>query len=309
MPSFLVSPVMFASAWLAPAVEAFRLRDVSWIPASSLGTDLPEVNLMLYFSSRRHNNDGRGWCPYLRKGYPVKEIVVVIFCNLSHCLRNALVRKWSYLILGLLTLIMMASNHATEGWSWRLLMVIYLPYVIASLWHFFSAFGEVSWSLDAEVNEDARKILRDNVIAIILFIFLVGVAGRYVPDVALNNAVGQMRSGLLALILAYTWLGIVRAVLATHWTKGVSNNDFESVVDVGETGVCASARCESAVVGSVEGAGAAAPDLDGVQAREGQVIAAVQVGNKDRRDWRMLATGVAIGVLASDVVVRRLRRN
>lgn len=159
------------------------------------------------------------------------------------------------------------------------------------------------------MNEDARKILRDNVIAIIFFIFLVGVAGRYVPDVALNNAVGQMRSGLLALILAYTWLGIVRAVLATHWTKGVSNNDFESVVDVGETGVCASARCESAVVGSVEGAGAAASDLGGVQAREGQVIAAVQVGNKDRRGWRMLAAGVAIGVLASDVVVRRLRRN
>ena len=42
---------------------------------------------------------------------------------------------------------------------------------------------------------------------------------------------------------------------------------------------------------------------------EGQVIAAVQVDNKDRRGWRMLAAGVAIGVLASDVVVRRLRRN
>lgn len=234
---------------------------------------------------------------------------MVVYCSSSCCLRNVLRRKWPYLFMGVFALIFMASNRATEGWSWQLLVVIYFPYVIVSLWHFSGAFGEVSWSLDAEVNEDARKILRDNVTAIIFFIFLVGVVGRYVPDVALNNAVGQMRSGLLALILAYTWLGIVRAVLATRWRKGGGNNDVESMVDVGEARVRASARCEPAVVSGVEGAGAAAPDLDGVQAREGQVIAAVQVDNKDRRGWRMLAAGVAIGVLASDVVVRRLRRN
>ena len=35
MPSFSVPPVLFASAWPAPAVEAFRLRDVPWNRASS----------------------------------------------------------------------------------------------------------------------------------------------------------------------------------------------------------------------------------------------------------------------------------
>lgn len=37
MPSFSVPPVLSASAWPAPAVEAFWLRDVSWIHASSPG--------------------------------------------------------------------------------------------------------------------------------------------------------------------------------------------------------------------------------------------------------------------------------
>lgn len=39
MPSFSGPPVLFASAWLAPAVEAFRLREVSWNRASS-----PDMN-------------------------------------------------------------------------------------------------------------------------------------------------------------------------------------------------------------------------------------------------------------------------
>ena len=39
LPSFSGPPVLFASAWLAPAVEAFWLRDVSWNHASS-----PDMN-------------------------------------------------------------------------------------------------------------------------------------------------------------------------------------------------------------------------------------------------------------------------
>ena len=234
---------------------------------------------------------------------------MVMFCNSSCCLRNALRRQWPYLFKGVLALILMASNRATEGWSWQLLVVIYFPYVIVSLWHFSGAFGEVSWSLDAEVNEGARKILRDNVIAIIPLIILVGVAGRYVPDETFKNVMEKMRSGLLGLFLVYTWLGVVRAVLATRWRKGGGDNDVESVVDVGEASVCASARGEPALGDSAEGSGVAAASLDSVQSGAGWASVAVQVGNKDRRGWRMLAAGVAIGVLASDVVVRHLRRN
>ena len=47
MPSFSVPPVLFASAWPAPAVEAFRLRDVSWNRASSPGTNPPGVEALV----------------------------------------------------------------------------------------------------------------------------------------------------------------------------------------------------------------------------------------------------------------------
>lgn len=96
---------------------------------------------------------------------------MVEYCSSSCCLRNVLRRKWMYLILGVFTLILMVSNRATQGWSWGLLVAIYLPYVIVSLWHLVGACGEFAWSLDAEINEGARKILRDNVTAIIFLIF------------------------------------------------------------------------------------------------------------------------------------------
>lgn len=236
---------------------------------------------------------------------------MVVYCSSSCCLRNAVRRKWPYLFMGVLALILMASNRATEGWSWRLLVVIYFPYVIVSLWHFSGAFGEVSWSLDAEVNEDARKILRDNVTAIMFFIFLVGVVGRYVPDVVLNNAVAQMRSGLLALILAYTWLGIVRAVLATRWKKVSGDVDAESRVGAGQAHGCASVTCEPALTNGSDGGGAAAAaaSQDGGQSGDARTSVAEQVDDKNGRGWLMLATGVAIGVLANGVVVRRFHRN
>ena len=47
MPSFLVSPVLSASAWPAPAVEAFWLRDVSWNRASSPGMNPPGVEALI----------------------------------------------------------------------------------------------------------------------------------------------------------------------------------------------------------------------------------------------------------------------
>ena len=37
---------MFVSAWPVPAVGAFWLRDVSWIPASSPGTNPPGVETL-----------------------------------------------------------------------------------------------------------------------------------------------------------------------------------------------------------------------------------------------------------------------
>ena len=47
MPSFSVPPVLLASAWPAPAVEAFWLRDVSWNRASSPGMNPPGVEALV----------------------------------------------------------------------------------------------------------------------------------------------------------------------------------------------------------------------------------------------------------------------
>ena len=40
-------PLLFASAWPAPAVEVFWLRDVSWNRASSPGTNPPGVEALV----------------------------------------------------------------------------------------------------------------------------------------------------------------------------------------------------------------------------------------------------------------------
>ena len=54
---------MFASAWPAPAVEAFRLRDVSWNRASSPGTNPPGMEV----SSRRTASVVTGWFGVTRR--------------------------------------------------------------------------------------------------------------------------------------------------------------------------------------------------------------------------------------------------
>ena len=66
---------------------------------------------------------------------------------------------------------------------------------------------------------------------------------------------------------------------------------------------------QPALTNGSDGGGAATASLDGGQSGEVGTSVAVQVDNKNGRDWQMLAIGAAIGVLASDVVVRRFRRN
>ena len=65
MPSFSVPLVLLsASACPAPAVEAFRLREVSWNRASSPGTNPPGVEV----SSRRTAPRVAGWFGATRRG-------------------------------------------------------------------------------------------------------------------------------------------------------------------------------------------------------------------------------------------------
>lgn len=238
------------------------------------------------------------------------EFVVVVYCISYRCLWSVLRKKWMYLAMGVFALILMVSNRATEGWSWRLSAAIYFPYVIVSLWHLFGAFGEFAWSLDAEINEGARKILRNDVTAIMLLIILVGLARQYIPDGDFKEAEKQVRSGLLGLFLVYTWLGIVRALLAV-WEKVGGDADAESRVGASQAHGCASVTCEPALTNGSDGGGsaAAAASQDGGQSGEARTSVAEQVDDKNGRGWLMLATGVAIGVLANGVVVRRLHRN
>ena len=118
----------------------------------------------------------------------------------------------------------------------------------------------------------------------------------------------QVHPGLLGLILVYTWLGIVRALLAM-WEKVSGDADAESRVGAGQAHGCASVTCEPVLTNGSDGGGAATASQDGGQSGETRTSIAAQVDNKNGRDWQILAIGAAIGVLASDVVVRCLRRN
>lgn len=236
---------------------------------------------------------------------------MVVYCISFRCLWNVFCKKWMYLIMGVFTLILMVSNRATEGWSWGLLVTIYLPYVIVSLWHLVGACGEFAWSLDAEINEGARKILRDNVTAIIFLIFLVGLATRYIPDGDFKLVMEKTKSVQLGLAVVYTWLGVIRAALATRWKKVSGDADAESRVGAGQAHGYASITCEPALTNGSDGGGAAAAvaSQDGGQSGDARTSVAERVDDKNGRGWLMLATGVAIGVLANGVVVRRFHRN
>ena len=73
MPSFSVPPVLFASAWPAPAVEAFRLRDACWNLASSPGMNPPGVEVLVAVEEDGVRGDGvvRGDSEGLFKGLAV----------------------------------------------------------------------------------------------------------------------------------------------------------------------------------------------------------------------------------------------
>ena len=47
LPSFSVPPVLVCVCWPVPAVDAFRLRDVSWNRASSPATNPPGVEVLV----------------------------------------------------------------------------------------------------------------------------------------------------------------------------------------------------------------------------------------------------------------------
>lgn len=231
--------------------------------------------------------------------------------NSIHRLKSAVRRKCLYLIVGTISLISIPYTHFERGWSWYMSAVVYFPYIIVSVWQIASAFSEAAWSLDAEINEGARKIVRDNVTAIILLIFLVGLAKKGIHDEDFKLAMEKTKSVLLGLVLVYTWLGVVRAVLATRWKKVGGDADAESRVGAGQTHGCTSVTCEPALTNGSDGGGVAAAvaSQGGGQSGEVRTSVAEQVDNKNGRGWQMLATGVVIGVLANGVVVRRLRRN
>ena len=235
---------------------------------------------------------------------------MVISRNSIHRLKSVVRRKCLHLIVGTISLVSIPYAHFEEGWSWLMSAVVYFPYIIASTWQIASAFGEGFGSLDAKVNRGASKILRDDVTAIFPFIVLITFLEASVPDPKFKEAMAQVHPGLLGLILVYTWLGIVRALLA-RWEKGSGDADAESRVGAGQAHGCASVTCEPALTNGSDGGGAAAAaaSQDGGQSGDARTSVAEQVDDKNGRGWLMLATGVAIGVLANGVVVRRFRRN
>lgn len=111
--------------------------------------------------------------------------------------------------------------NANQGaLTWTESIVYFSPLAVAGIWGLIGTWFRPAWSLDRKVNADARKHVRDNVIAGVVLL-----AGLIVPAMMLGNEVieeliDKMSTTFLGLFVVYPWLGLVRAVLATHWTRG-----------------------------------------------------------------------------------------
>ena len=118
-----------------------------------------------------------------------------------------------------------------------------------------------------------------------------------------------MDGALGSLIVLYPWLGLIRAILATHWTKKSVEKNAAPVVGAVEVDAWASTSHESVLVDGLDGCYNTAAGDDGGRSSERRTSAAEEFSVNSARDRWLLAAGVVIGVLSRRLIARRLRRN
>ena len=92
------------------------------------------------------------------------------------------------------------------------------PSFVVSLLQLVCAYREQPCPFDAKVNEEASRLIRDNVVAAVILLFLVGAAIQAFGE-GIDGLLGKQDSTLRALIVLNPWRGLICATLATHRTK------------------------------------------------------------------------------------------
>ena len=85
-------------------------------------------------------------------------------------MKDAIVDKGRYVALVALGLLLVWSLSNMNAVTSVIAMFCFTLLVVVSLWHFASAIGNRPWSLDAKINDDASKLVRDSVVAVAVFI-------------------------------------------------------------------------------------------------------------------------------------------
>lgn len=94
------------------------------------------------------------------------------------------------------------------------------PLFIGAVWKMVSMTkGGWRGSLAKEENKDADKLVNENVFAPLVLVVLIAVAQMIFGENVLDSLVQKANGALVGLLVVYPWLGLIRAVFATHWSK------------------------------------------------------------------------------------------
>lgn len=223
-------------------------------------------------------------------------------------LRNAVRSKWGHVAWSLIGLPMACLIASTTSFTLVHVVGVFGPSFVVSLLQLVCAYREQPCPFDAKVNEEASRLIRDNVVAAVILLFLVGAAIQAFGE-GIDGLLAKQDSTLRALIVLYPWLGLIRAMLATHWTKKSVEKNAAPVVGAVEVDAWASTSHESVLVDGLEGCYNTAAGDDGGRSSERRTSAAEEFSVNSARDRRLMVAGVVIGVLSRRLIARRLRRN
>lgn len=185
-------------------------------------------------------------------------------------------------------------------------IIVHVPYFVVSLWHLLGALGDWPWSLDLEVNRGARERVRDDVTAAQVLAWILCIVAGF------SSAVTEVVIGsglLLGLMGPGPWLGLFRAIFATHWTKKSAEKAGAPVVNAADASAPAAATnpVPVAACGS-EGHSDVIVMAERSRADEEGAGAAKRLLVKNAQERRSLPTAVVIGAVSCVLIVRYLRR-
>ena len=223
-------------------------------------------------------------------------------------LNRAIRSKWGYICGFLMSLLVIAFTALSDlSVVFKVgVILIHVPYFVVPLWHLLGALGDWPWSLDAEVNRAARESVRNDVTAVHVLVWILCIVAGLIP--AVKEVV--IASGfLLGLMGPGPWVGLFRAIFATHWTKKSAEKAGAPVVNAADTSTSAAATnpVPVAACGSEDHSDVTVM-AERSRAGEEGADAAKRLLVKNAQEQRSLPTAVVIGAVSCVLVVRYLRR-